>query len=227
MSGYNVLDNQQIEPHITFIRIEPTDINLTLSDVFKSMSDIAWISDFDKKYTRDSFEIRAVETINYIANNIIAEADNEITKDTGEIVVSELSRLAVINEMGYLDIPLAELFKSQAVGNDGFDFFSKNLDKVILFGEAKFNSRQNAYGAAFEQIARFENQKQDVSDINDIAEFCCEESLNNHSQGKKGFIASFASKTTSSDNLINAIKRNTNYNKLVGFEEIICIAVNV
>jgi len=227
MSGYNVLDNQQIEPHITFIRIEPTDINLTLSDVFKSMSDIAWISDFDKKYTRDSFEIRAVETINYITNNIIAEADNEITKDTGEIVVSELSRLAVINEMGYLDIPLAELFKSQAVGNDGFDFFSKNLDKVILFGEAKFNSRQNAYGAAFEQIARFENQKQDVSDINDIAEFCCEESLNNHSQGKKGFIASFASKTTSSVNMINAIKRNTNYNKLVGFEEIICIAVNV
>jgi hypothetical protein len=227
MSGYNVLDNQQIEPHITFIRIEPTDINLTLSDVFKSMSDIAWISDFDKKYTRDSFEIRAVETINYIANNIIAEADNEITKDTGEIVVSELSRLAVINEMGYLDIPLAELFKSQAVGNDGFDFFSKNLDKVILFGEAKFNSRQNAYGAAFEQIARFENQKQDVSDINDIAEFCCEESLNNHSQGKKGFIASFASKTTSKENMINAIKRNTNYNKLVGFEEIICIAVNV
>jgi hypothetical protein len=227
MSGYNVLDNQQIEPHITFIRIEPTDINLTLSDVFKSMSDIAWISDFDKKYTRDSFEIRAVETINYIANNIIAEADNEITKDTGEIVVSELSRLAVINEMGYLDIPLAELFKSQAVGNDGFDFFSKNLDKVILFGEAKFNSRQNAYGAAFEQIARFENQKQDVSDINDIAEFCCEESLNNHSQGKKGFIASFASKTTSSEHMINAIKRNTNYNKLVGFEEIICIAVNV
>jgi hypothetical protein len=227
MSGYNVLDNQQIEPHITFIRIEPTDINLTLSDVFKSMSDIAWISDFDKKYTRDSFEIRAVETINYIANNIIAEADNEITKDTGEIVVSELSRLAVINEMGYLDIPLAELFKSQAVGNDGFDFFSKNLDKVILFGEAKFNSRQNAYGAAFEQIARFEKQKQDVSDINDIAEFCCEESLNNHSQGKKGFIASFASKTTSSENMINAIKRNTNYNKLVGFEEIICIAVNV
>ncbi|MDB4227980.1 hypothetical protein N9785_00245 [Flavobacteriaceae bacterium] len=227
MSGYNVLDNQQIKPHITFIRIEPTDINITLSDVFKSISDIAWISDFDKKYTRDSFEIRAVETINYIAKNIIAEADNEITKDTGEIVVSELSRLAVINEMGYLDIPLAELFKTQSVGNDGFDFFSKNLDKVILFGEAKFNSRQNAYGAAFEQIARFENQKQDVSDINDIAEFCCEESLNNHSQGKKGFIASFASKTTSSENMINAIKRNTNYNKLVGFEEIICIAVNV
>lgn len=227
MNGYTVLDHNLIEPHITFIRIEPTDIKLTLGEVFKSMSDLAWISDFDKQYVRDAFTVRAVETINYIADNIIANSDNKITKNTGEIVVSELSRLAVINELGYLDIPLAELFKSQAVGNDGFDFFSKNLNKIILFGEAKFSSRQNAYGAAFEQIVRFENQKQDVSDIKEIVEFCCEESLNNHSQAKKGFIASFATKSSTSINIINAIKRNINYNKLVGFEEIICIAVNV
>ena len=75
--------------------------------------------------------------------------------------------------MGYLDIHLAELIKSQAVGNDGFDFFSKNMNKVILFGEAKFNSRQNAYGAALEQIERFERIKQDVSEIKEIVEFCC------------------------------------------------------
>lgn len=227
MSGYTVLDNQQIEPHIRFIRIEPTDINLTLGDVFKSMSDLSWISDFDKQYIRDSFQVRSEETIDYISKNIIAESNNEITKDTGEIVVSELSRLAVINEMGYLNIPLAELFKSQAVGNDGFDFFSKNLDKIILFGEAKFNSTRNAYGAAFEQIVRFENQKQDVSDLKEIDEFCCEESLSNHTQGKKGFIASFASKTTETSRIIDGIKRNSDYNKLVGFEEIICVAVNV
>jgi hypothetical protein len=227
MSRYTVLDQLQIEPHITFIRIEPTDINLTLGEVFKSMSNLAWISDFDKQYTRESYEVRAVETINYIADNIISKSNNEITKDTGEIVVSELSRLAVINEMGYLNIPLAELFKSQSVGNDGFDFFSKNLTKIILFGEAKFNSRDNAYGAAFEQISRFENQKQDVSDINEIKEFCCEESLNNHSNGKKGFIASFASKATSTDRIIRGIKNNSYFKKLIGFEELICVAVDV
>lgn len=227
MSGYAIINQIQIEPHITFIRIEPTDIKLTLGDVFKSMSDLAWISNFDKEYIRNSFEVRAVETINYIAKNIIAKSDNEITKDTGEIIVSELSRLAVINEMGYLNIPMAELFKSQAVGNDGFDFFSKNLSEIILFGEAKFKSRDNAYGAAFEQIARFEKQKQDVSDIFEIKEFCSEDSLNNHSNGKKGFIASFASKTISTDRLISGIKKNNDYQKLIGFEELICVAVNV
>lgn len=227
MSAYRVIDRIQIEPHIVFIRIEPTDIKITLREVFKSLSDIAWISAFDKQYIQDYFQVRAEETINYIANNIIAQADDKITTHSGELVVSELSRLTVINEMSYLDIPLAELIKSQAAGNDGFDFFSKNLSKIILFGEAKFNSRQNAYGAAFEQIARFERTKQDTSDIKEIAEFCCEESLNNHTRGKKGFIASFASKTTSSTIIVNGIKRNTDYNNLKGFEEIICVAVNV
>ena len=227
MSAYKVIDREQIESHILFIRIQPTDIKIILRDVFKSLSDIAWISDFDKKYIQNYFQVRAEETINYIAKNIITQSNDKITSHTGELVVSELSRLAVINEMRYLDIPLAELIKSQAVGNDGFDFFSKNLNKVILFGEAKFNSRQNAYGAAFEQIERFEKIKQDVSDIKEILEFCCEDSLNNHTDGKKGFIASFASKSTSTTAIINGIKRNTHYNNLKKHQELICIAVDV
>lgn len=227
MSAYNVIDRIQIEPHILFIRIEPIDIKITLREVFKSLSDISWISDFDKQYIQDYFRVRAEETINYIGDNIIAQSEDKITGDTGELVVSELSRLAVINEMRYLDIPLAELIKSQSIGNDGFDFFSKNLNKTILFGEAKFNSKRNAYGAAFEQIARFERIKQDISDIKEIAEFCCDDSLNNHTQGKKGFIASFATKTTTTTTIINGIKRNTDYNNLKGFEEIVCVAVNV
>lgn len=227
MSTYKVIDKIQIEPHILFIRIEPRDIKITLRDVFKSLSDKAWISDFDKKYIQDYFQVRANETINYIATNIIAQSDDKITSDTGELVVSELSRLTVINELNYLDIPLAEIIKSQAVGNDGFDFFSKNLNEIILFGEAKFLSCQNAYGSAFKHIERFERIEQDVSDIKEITEFCSEDSLNNHSDGKKGFIAAFASKSTSTTNIVNGIKRNTHYNILKKHQEIICIAVNV
>ena len=116
MSAYNVIDRIQIEPHILFIRIEPIDIKITLREVFKSLSDISWISDFDKQYIQDYFRVRAEETINYIGDNIIAQSEDKITGDTGELVVSELSRLAVINEMRYLDIPLAELIKSQSIG---------------------------------------------------------------------------------------------------------------
>lgn len=224
---YKVLDKQNIDTNVSFIRIEPTDIKLTLSQIFISLSNLSWINEFDKEYIRNYFSVRAQETVDYISKNIIGASDDEITKDTGEIVVSELSRHTVANEMSYFDIPLAELIKSQAFGNDGFDFFSINCDKIILFGEAKYNSRQNAYGVAFEQIARFEKQRQDVSDIKEIAEFCCEVSLNNHVNEKKGFIAAFASKRTSSDRIISGIKNNSDYKKLVGFEELICVAVNI
>lgn len=227
MNGYLVIDNFMIEDNITFIRIEPTDLKLTLGEVFKSMSDISWINNFDKQYIRDAFTIRAGETIKHIADNIIAKSDSEISKDSGEIVVSELSRLAVVNELNYLNIPLAELFKSQAVGNDGFDFYSKNLNKVILFGEAKFLTDRNAYGKAFNKIVEFIDLKQDASDLEDIDKFYCEESLNNHSKGQKGFMAAFASKTTSTELIVNGIKSNNDFKKLKSFEELICIAVNV
>lgn len=227
MSTYRVIDRIQIEPHILFIRIEPTDIKLTLSDVFKSLSDIAWISDFDKPYTRNAFTIRATETINHIADNIIAKSDDEITKDSGEIVVSELARIAIVNEIKYLDIPLAELFKSQASGNDGFDFYSKNLTKIILFGEAKFLSNRNAYGKAFNKIVEFVELEQDLSDIQDIDKFYCEESLENYDKGKKGFMAAFSSKSTSTSKIINRIKNNKDFNTLKNFDELICVAVNV
>lgn len=227
MSTYRVIDRVQIEPHILFLRIEPTDIKLTLGDVFKSLSDIAWISDFDKEYIRDAFTIRATETINYIANNIISETDDEVTKDSGEIIVSELARLAIVNENKYLDIPLAELFKSQASGNDGFDFYSKNLTKIILFGEAKFLSDRNAYGKAFNKIVEFVDLEQDSSDLQDIDKFYCEESLDNHSKGKKGFMAAFSSKNTDTNRILNGIKANTDFNNLKGFDELVCVAVNV
>lgn len=227
MNEYKVIDNFRIEDNITFIRIEPTDLKLTLGEVFKSMSDISWISSFDKQYIRNAFTIRAGETIKHIAEKIVAKSDSEITKDSGEIVVSELSRLAVVNELNYLDIPLAELFKSQASGNDGFDFYSKNPNKIILFGEAKYLSDRNAYGKAFNKIVEFLDLKQDASDIEDIDKFYCEESLSNHSKGQKGFMAAFASKTTRTELIISGIESNTDFKKLKSYDELICIAVNI
>ncbi len=69
MNGYTVIDNRKIEPHISFIRIEPTDIKLTLGDIFRSLSDLSWINNFDKEYIRDAFLIRS-HFDNFIGNLI-------------------------------------------------------------------------------------------------------------------------------------------------------------
>ena len=228
MSGYTIIDKQKIDKHITFIRINPTDVALTLKEVFDSLSDLAWISKFDEEYLSASFATRAKATIDYIAKNIIQENDDNVTSNSGEFVVSELARKAIVHHMKYLDIPLAELFKVKDIGNHGFDFYSVNNNKIILFGEAKYNSAQNAYGISFEQIVRFESEeKQDVSDIAEIDRFCCDNSKRNFHKGEKGFVAAFASKKTTTDKLIKGIKRNKDYIALTKFKELICVAVNI
>ncbi|TYB71972.1 hypothetical protein [Bizionia algoritergicola] len=227
MIGYKILDQIKIKKHISFIRIEPTDIKLTLSEIFKSLSNLAWISQFDQDYVKAGFQTRAEDTVKYISENIISKNDDEITKDTGELVVSELSRLTIVNELKYLDIPLAELIKIKDIGNHGFDFYTKNKENVLLFGEAKYNSSQNAYGRSFEQIARFEREKRDASDIIDIDRFCCEPSKENHAKGLKGFVASFSCKSTTTEKIINSIKKNTDFITLDRFEELVLVAVNL
>lgn len=129
--------------------------------------------------------------------------------------------------MNYLDIPLAELIKIKDVGNHGFDFYSINTMDTILFGEAKYLSRDNAYGKALKQIADFENRNIDGSDIIDIDRFCSEESKINFANGDKGFVAAFSSKLTTTEQLIKGIKGNAQYQELKEHKELIFIAVNL
>lgn len=228
MNGYTIVDHEKIEDHITFIRINPTDIKLTLKEVFDSLSDVAWISSFDEEYIRNGFQVRAEATINYISEKIIKENDDKVTSDSGECIVSELARKTVVKQMDYLDIPLGELIKIKEIGNHGFDFFSKNKEDILLFGEAKYVAAQNAYPRTFKQIVRFEkNEKKDCSDIIDIDKFCCEKSKINHANGHKGFIAAFSAKSMTTDKLIEGIKRNADYQELTKFKELICVAVNL
>ena len=227
MNGYTIIDKITIEDHISFIRINPTNIELTLKEVFESLANLCWINDFDKDYVKQSFQVRAEATVKYISDNIINSADDAITSDSGEYVISELARESIITELNYSDIPLGELIKEQKSGNPGFDFYSENNINVLLFGEAKYIADRNAYGSAFKQIVRFENEKRDIADLQDIDKFCSEESLLNVTKGNKGFIAAFASKTIATDKLIENIKANAEFNILKNFDELICVAVNI
>lgn len=225
--GYDIIDNKKIESHITFIRIDPKDIKATLKEVFESLSNLSWLNDFDKKYAKDSFQVRAEVTIDHIRDKIIREDDDKITSDSGEYVISELSRKALIKELAYSDIPLAELIKEQKSGNPGFDFYSVSQAHILLFGEAKYLASRNSYGRAFEQIVNFIGEARDVADLLDIDKFCSPESLENVSQKKKGYIAAFASKTITTEDLIKNIKENAHFKEIAGYDEVICVAVNI
>jgi hypothetical protein len=227
MSGYTIIDHKKIEEHITFIRIKPTDIGVTLKEVFTSLSDLSWINDFDKPYKKQAFRVRAEPTIENLKKKLLNGENDSITVSSGETVVSELARKSVVSELDYLDIPLAELFKQKKDGNPGFDFFTENKSEIILFGEAKYLTGFNAYNSAFKQIVRFEKEERDISDLNDIHFFCSELGMENTNNGLKGFMGAFSSIDMTTDDLISNIKSNEYFKKVSKHAEVICIAVDV
>jgi hypothetical protein len=156
-----------------------------LKEVFESLSDLSWIKSFDQEYVQNAFKTRAEATVKYIGEKIIKSDASEITSNSGEYVISELARRAIVDKLNYLDIPLAELIREKIVGNHGFDFYSENKNDVILFGEAKYNANQNSYGSSFEQIVRLELEKRDVSDLLEVDRFCGEKARQNFTSGQK------------------------------------------
>ena len=94
---------------VQFIRIDPEDISVTLSEILKAIMDLSWLKNFDAESLARSYEQRAQITIADMRRKIENCDTGKLTKDAGEYVVSELAREAIVSELNYLDIPLAEL----------------------------------------------------------------------------------------------------------------------
>lgn len=224
---FKISDKGYSLPNVIFIRIEPSDLKATINDIICSLNNLSWIETFDKEYIKKSFKIRASKTAEHLSNKLNNFSQDKVTTDIGETVVSELSRLAIVNELEYRDIPLAELFKQKISGNHGFDFFSETLSQFIVFGEAKYVSNSNGYGRALEQIERFIIEERDTSDLNDIDKFVSDSSLSNHTKNDKAFACAFSATSIKSETLIEHILKNANFNKIKHHREIILIAVNI
>jgi len=226
-----ILDVRKIDVNnhnrATFIRVEPIDLQETLTDIINTLSDLSWISRFDDEFIQEGFRARALPTICDIADKLTASAVDKVSSDAGEYVVSELSRNAIVNQLKYLSVPLAELYNKQLSGNPGFDFHTQNDCEILIFGEAKYLCNQNAYGTGLKQVVEFIGNEKDLKDIPSIRDFFSKEALRKVIKGNKGFAVGFSAKSTSSDTLIANIIRNKDYKLLLAYDEIILVAVNI
>lgn len=227
----NVIDFQKIcidnHERVYFLRVQPSDLKVTLSQIFNVLSNLSWINRFDEDYIKESFQERAKATLADIYTKITTSSTDEISSDAGEYVVSELAREAIVDKLRYLDIPLAELYNKKKSGNPGFDFHSQSLDNVIIFGEAKYLDGRNAYGSGLNQVVNFIAEKKDIKDLADLRDFCSKTALNGVSKGIKGFAVAFSAKSTSSDALMRSISKNKDFVLLLQYQEIIIVAVNI
>lgn len=213
---------------VQFFRIDPEDLSETLSNILRVLMDLSWLRKFDQDYEKKAFTSRAQKTIDDIKDKFDQCCDDQITKEAGEYVVSELARETLISELDYLDIPLDELVGKKRSGNPGFDFHSQNkTTDTIIFGEAKYVSTTTAYSSALPQIVEFIADGKDVEDLPELKPFCSQLALQRTADGKKGFSAAFSAKRTASDRIINNIVKRQDFQELLQYEEVILVAVDL
>ena len=226
----NIIEFKKIEDIqqsiVHFIKIEVTDLGTTLEEILKVLADLSWLNKFDEEFMQNSFKTKAQRTINALIELFKNDKDSNIVSETGEYIVSELSREGIIDKLGYLDIPLIELLEKKQKGNPGFDFITENQgSEIIIFGEAKYSSSTNAYGKALDQINKFISNSKDIDELSNMNNFCSKASLINANNGIKGFAAAFSVTDINTDILINNIKNNNDFKKLLKYKEIVLVGV--
>lgn len=200
-----VCDRSFHQPHIRLLRIRPNNLQLTIRHIFVSLANMSWIDSFLPEYLRQSLYARVEPTVRTIANHLNDGNLTAVDSHSGELVVSELARQGVVNRYGYLDIPIGELIATQVAQNPGFDFYSVNLNDIILFGESKYVAARTAHNDALKQIVNFKRDQKDDKDLVTVHPFVPEGRRNafvNYNNGQKGYIAAFAAKNESDDELL-------------------------
>ena len=215
------------ECKVTFIRINPEDKKETIKKILEQLSDISWIEKIMPEELKISMKAKVEPTVELLNKQLNENNDGIITSKMGEYFVSEIAREVIINELDYKDIPLAELRKEKISGNPGFDYHSENKNNIIIFGEAKYIAKQNAFGKALKQVVDFIKDKKDLKELAELRDFVSQEAIKNANMKRKGYAIGFSSYNTKSENLINSIKRSDHFNELIKYEEIVIVAVDI
>lgn len=107
---------------------------------------------------------------------------------------------------------------------------------MIVFGEAKYESNNNAYNKAISQIVKFIADKKHLKDIPDIDKFLSQSvfnNVNNCQSDRDRFCYSAAFSTVNrrfnEQKLINNIKNNAHFRELVSqnHKELVLVAVDI
>jgi citrate lyase gamma subunit len=214
---------------VRFLRVEVSNTEPAVRSIIEAIADTSWVSSLVDDLIKQSFLKCAEPTIKKLSYDLNKAIDSGVTDTIGEYVVSMVARYIIEATYNYRALPLAEVIKEKVSGNPGFDYHHENNGLVLLFGEAKYITGQNAYNSAFKQVCDFIKDGKDLKEAASLSHFMTDDAKTNLSNGRKGYSAAFSTKSSSFDSamLIDNIKRNTHFNNLLEHEELLIIAVDI
>lgn len=229
--GFDVVRFQQLPNNGIYIRVQVVDQVISLYNIFQSLIDTSWTNAFfaNVEWLRLSMSNRASITVKKICTDFNNGTNPVINRDTGEKMVSEISRRTLVEDFQYWNMPIAELFKQKADGNPGFDFHTITpVNDVLMFGEAKYIAGRTAYNSAMNQIRNFITDGKDMRDLVEVSYFMPSETpLNNAANNIKGYIAAFSTNGENDTDIISKVTNHNNYDVLSNYHQFIAIAVDL
>jgi len=152
------------QPHILICHVKVSDVERMATYLTRDILDTSWIMDLDPRSQR-AYRHTVAETATRLADLFRQTADtNKVNSAFGELMVSMGASKAIELVFSHTALPIAELWKAQISGNEGFDFHTICPAHVIHFGEAKYSSNSNPYSDAIEQIDRFIEEEKHLRD---------------------------------------------------------------
>ena len=229
--GFEVVSEQNLPNNGWYLRVKVKDKTVTLRSIYQSLIDASWINHFFPKgdWLTASVIARTVPTIQKIASNFDNGINPVVNRETGEKLVSEISKRTLVEDYNFWNMPIDELFKQKVDGNPGFDFHTVTPDGILLmFGEAKYVAKTNAYNSALNQIPEFIKDGKDMKDLYEIGYFMPSTTpLDNANNGIKGYVAAFSTNKSDDNDIISSVTGHKNYNQLSQYPLFIVIAVDL
>ena len=209
--------------NVLFFLAEINNIKNAIEETYNCISNVSWINNFSDENVIKAYCVRTKITIDKLREAF--EQVNFLSSSTGEYIISITAKNVIVSELKYKDIPLGELIKERAIGNGGFDYYSENLiDKIAIFGEAKYKKNTSTYSIAINQIVSFINKEKDVSDFLEVDKFMEYETAVNMNNKVKGFSAGFCF-YGNEKKIIDYLMKSNDFIELTKYKEIILIGV--
>ena len=177
-----------------------------------SVQDTSWMMELD-----DGAHLAYRKTVDDTAKLLVNifnshHAQNSISDEFGEILVSMSSSRALMKIFDHYSVPIAELWKPQIKQNEGFDFHTVCLNEIINFGEAKYSGGKSPHGRASRQANRFIDEEKHFRDIVHLVNLVTENAIGNLKNNIFGVILAFSIKSKNPikiiSNVVKAIENN-------------------
>lgn len=213
---YEKIEKVINENKVLVCTVEINNLFPIIQKIIAVLRSNCWIEQLDihdvwKESYRSRINKTSRDLVSLFQSKSLAE---KLEKDIGEHIVTTVTISILCTHHSHVGYPIGELFKEKRSNNHGFDFYSIHPDRMLTFGEAKFDRHGGGMNSALKQIKEFIEDNKVVEDINSLPFLIEGDLLDKYAEKKFGFCAGSGTIEPMATKLERRLENNAHYKKL-------------